>query len=188
MNTLKNNYKKSWKYLGENKNYIILIISIFVLASLIAVIFPAPDFIEQAIIEQLRQIEIRFSDKGILETSTLIFGNNFLISALSLLGGFLLGILPVWYAFSNGYVIGYVMKLVVAEAGITILWRLLPHGIFELPAIFISMGLGLRIGVSLFTGKIKYNFIESVRTFTFIVGPLLLVAAIIEGILVALLA
>ena len=30
------------------------------------------------------------------------------------------------------------------------LFRLLPHGIFELPAIFISLGLGLRFGMFIF--------------------------------------
>jgi stage II sporulation protein M len=77
----------------------------------------------------------------------------------------------------------------VQSSGLTSLLNLLPHGIFELPAIFISLGLGLKLGTTWFKKNIaetfrKY-FWESLRVFVWIILPLLSVAAIIEGLLIA---
>ena len=41
----------------------------------------------------------------------------------------------------NGYVIGFILEKSVLIDGLGVLWKLVPHGIFELPAIFISFGL-----------------------------------------------
>jgi len=40
--------------------------------------------------------------------------------------------------------------LSVGIEGYGILWRLVPHGIFELPAVFISLGLGIKLGTFIF--------------------------------------
>jgi len=89
----------------------------------------------------------------------------------------------------NGYLLGFVAMLSAKSQGIFILWRILPHGIFELPAIFISLGIGLRLGTYAFQKK-KVSFknwiFSSLRVFILIVLPLLIVAAIIEGALIAL--
>jgi stage II sporulation protein M len=78
---------------------------------------------------------------------------------------------------------------VVYEEGILVLWRLLPHGIFELPALFLSAGLGLRLGTFIFRKNklksLKNYLFESLRVFLFIIFPFLLIAAIIEGILIS---
>ena len=88
----------------------------------------------------------------------------------------------------NGYVLGFVAYLVVNSDGILVLWRLFPHGIFELPAIFISLGLGLKVGTFIFQKKkfesLKKYSLNSLRVFLFIVLPLLIIASIIEGSLI----
>ena len=70
------------------------------------------------------------------------------------------------------------------------MWRLLPHGIFELPAIILSIGIGLKLGVEIWKkdswNVLKRNIIESLRFFIFIIMPLLVIAAIIEGLLISL--
>ena len=72
-----------------------------------------------------------------------------------------------------------------------VLWRIFPHGIFELPAVFISLGLGLKLGTFIFQRNKLKAFAEffwnSLRVFLFIVLPLLIIAAIIEGSLIFLL-
>ena len=102
--------------------------------------------------------------------------------------GFLLGIFPVIAAIANGYLLGFVALISVNNGGWFILFKLLPHGIFELPAIFISLGLGLKLGTCIFRKEILKNFneyfINSLRVFLFIVIPLLLIAGIIEGSLI----
>ena len=83
------------------------------------------------------------------------------------------------------------MAQVIGIGGIFILWRLLPHGIFEIPAIIISISMGLRLGSFLFVyhGKKKcsefWKWIKkSSIAFLLIVIPLLVIAGLIEGILI----
>ena len=66
---------------------------------------------------------------------------------------------------------------------------LIPHGIFELPAIFISLAMGFKtchLMTLRITGKInnldmKAHSINLVRIFVWIVLPLLIIAAIVEA-------
>jgi stage II sporulation protein M len=102
--------------------------------------------------------------------------------------GVFFGIFPLFVAIVNGYLLGFVSRFAVEEGGILILWRLIPHGIFELPAVIISIGLGLKLGVSMI-GKnrkkvLKKDLRKSFRFFLFVIFPLLLIAGIIEGILI----
>jgi stage II sporulation protein M len=87
-------------------------------------------------------------------------------------------------------VVGYVYSKAASVGGYGIIWQLLPHGIFELPAIFISLGLGVKLGMFVFEKDKKKAFIERLRksffVFLTIVLPLLVIAAIIEGLLISL--
>jgi uncharacterized membrane protein SpoIIM required for sporulation len=60
-----------------------------------------------------------------------------------------------------------------------------------LPAIFVSFGLGIKFGTFIFyKEKMKHFgefFINSLRVFIFVVLPLLIIAAIIEGSLISIL-
>ena len=101
-------------------------------------------------------------------------------------------IVPVLTLLLNGWLIGLLSAAIIQERSVGyLLAGLLPHGIFELPAIFISLGLGLKIGSFIFQKKKIYSFNNyfwsSLRVFIFIVIPLLIAAAIIEGSLIALL-
>jgi len=104
---------------------------------------------------------------------------------MGILYGFALGIFPVLSIFANGYVVGYVVSSSVSSSGVLSLLDLLPHGIFELPAIFISFGMGIKFGSFLFYKEKAKKFVEffvnSIRVFIFVVLPLLIIAAIIEG-------
>ena len=67
--------------------------------------------------------------------------------------------------------------------------NLIPHGIFELPAILFSIGIGTKIGADLINSNnkkriLKKNCIESLRFFVFVIFPLILIAGIIEGFLI----
>ena len=117
-----------------------------------------------------------------------IFFNNVQSAFFGMIFGVLLGLFPVIFAITNGYVLGFVASVSVNAEGILILLRLFPHGIFELPAIFISLGLGLKIMTFIFEkNKLKTLKIytkNSLRTFLFIIIPLLIIAAVIEGTLI----
>ena len=105
-----------------------------------------------------------------------------------MVSGILFGIYPLFATIANGFILGFVASISVSEVGFLVLWRILPHGIFELPAIFISFGLGLKIGSFIFQKKkfksLKNYSLNSLKVFVFIIIPLLIIAAVIEGALI----
>ena len=74
------------------------------------------------------------------------------------------------------------------ELGYFSLWKILPHGIFELPSIIISFALGIKLGMFVFaknpSKEFKKRFVLGLKTFVFVILPLLVIAAIIEGLLI----
>jgi stage II sporulation protein M len=183
---LKKEYVKSLKYLLASKKFIFISMGIFFFFCLIGFLIPAPDsivnLIRNFIQELLRETE-NFSHS---EMVFFIISNNLKSTFFGIFLGVLFGIFPVLSAIMNGYLLGFVSMMSVGNSGFLSLFNLLPHGIFELPAIFISLGLGLRLGYSFFKEKkkIKENLINSFRIFLIIVLPLLIVAGIIEGTLI----
>ena len=154
--------------------------------ALIAFFIPVPDYVRQEIIKILEEIIKKTEGMSRFELIRFIFFNNAQSSFLGLILGVFLGIFPLFFAAFNGYVLGFVALMAVEAGGAGVLWRILPHGIFELPAVFISLGFGLRTGMLIFQhGKLKsfkHYFYELARAFIFVVLPLLAIAAIIEGI------
>ena len=182
-------YRDSWNYLKESKNFIFIIIGIFVLFSLFGFFVPAPEEITSEILKFIRELLEITEGMSFFEITSFLFFNNLRSSFLGLAFGILLGIFPIFSAISNGYILGFVASMSVDQYGFFVLWRLVPHGIFELPAIFISLGMGLRLGINLVSkrkkGELKNNFVRSLKTFLSIVIPLLVIAAIIEGFLIS---
>jgi len=185
---LKEEYKQSWNYLKESKNFIYIIIAVFFVFVLIGFFVPAPDsLVEQILrfIEELIEQTKGMSRGGLIK---FIFLNNLQSSFYGMMLGILLGIFPIMAAIANGYLLGFVSSMSVENGGFLVLWRLLPHGIFELPAIFISLGLGLKFGTFIFQKRkletLKKYFFNSLKVFFLIIIPLLIIAGIIEGSLI----
>lgn len=181
-------YRKSWNYFKESKNYIIFAIGIFLLFFLIGFLFPV--FFTEQITKILEQLVRQVEGKNAVQIISFIFLNNLKASFLSLFLGLFLCLFPLSALIVNGYVAGFVSRTAVSKEGILILWRLFPHGIFELPAVLVSMGLGLKLGMIPFKGKkdmikeIKKELIDASKFFILIIIPLLIIAAIIEGALI----
>jgi uncharacterized membrane protein SpoIIM required for sporulation len=83
--------------------------------------------------------------------------NNMTSAFLGMILGILLAIFPIMFIITNGYLLGYVASKSVEAESIFILWRLLPHGIFEVPAILISLALGIRLGFLLMYNCITHH-------------------------------
>ncbi|VVB79652.1 Stage II sporulation protein M [uncultured archaeon] len=178
-------YLDCFNFLKSSKSYILLTISLFILFVLLGYLFQMPSNLETKFLEMLKQIAERFNGLNVYQTVWLIFSNNLTVSFLVLVLGSILGIFTIATLISNGLIIGYVARKAVSLNGIIVLWKLFPHGIFELPAVLISMALGIKLGFQLFKkGAFKFNLKNSLYTFFLIVVPLLAIAAIIEGLLV----
>ncbi len=185
---LKECYKKSWTYIKESKNFIYFAIGIFLIFVLIGFFVSPSQEISDIILNYIQEILAQTEGLSAFGLIRFIFLNNLQSSFSGMIFGFLFGIFPFIAALFNGYVIGFVSELSVESAGFSSLLNLLPHGIFELPAIFISLGLGLKFGTFWFKKNrfecFKKYLLESLRVFVFIVIPLLIIAAVIEGLLI----
>lgn len=189
-NKFETKFFESVNFVKDSRKFIYLIILIFFLFFLIGFIIPAPESILNQILDFVKKLIEQTKDLSGLELFWFIFWNNLKVSFVGMLTGLLFGVFPIFTSIGNGYLLGFVSALTSKSEGIFSLWKLFPHGVFELPAIFISLGLGLRLGMFLFRKKkesFREEFIDSLEAFLFIVLPLLLVAAIIESGLIVLL-
>jgi stage II sporulation protein M len=183
-------YRKCWKYLKESRKFILVIIGFFCLAIFLGFTITLPQEFYDKIMAYIKDLLQQTEGLSHYDLIQFIFFNNIKSTFFGILFGVILGIFPLISAIANGYILGFVSFLSVNKAGISSLWRIFPHGIFELPAIFISLGLGLKLGTFIFQKKkvetFRNYFINSLRVFLLIIVPLLLVAAIIEGTLIIL--
>ena len=183
--TLKQKYIDSWKYIKESKRFIYFVSLIFLIFLILGFILPTPEPIAQKILEFLEEMLEKTQGMNFLELFWFIFWNNLKVSFIGIVSGIVFGILPFLTSVANGYLLGFVSSLVVGQENFLSLWRILPHGIFELPAVFISLGLGFKLGFFIFQKKkmkyLKNNLYKSLIVFFLIVLPLLVLAAFIES-------
>jgi len=182
---LLNEYKESFNYIRESKKFIYLVIGIFFFFVLFGYFIPAPQFLYQKIIEFITELMEQTNGMSQIDLIQFIIFNNAKSTFIGILFGIALGIFPLISTVVNGYVLGFVSLLSVKSGGFLTLWKILPHGIFELPAVFISLGLGIKIGTFIFQKKkiksFANYFSKSLKVFLLIIIPLLIIAGIIEG-------
>ena len=184
------NYSACWKFLNESRWYVVFAVGIFSLMFLVGFIYPM--FFREQIFNFIEEIIKTLEGKSTIELIGFIFFNNLRASFMAIVLGVTLGIFPLIVGMTNGYLLGFVSREVATKEGLLVMWQLLPHGVFELPAIILSIGIGLKIGMSMFKNqkgkweKLRYNLKEVLRFFVFVIFPLLLIAGIIEGILIGL--
>ncbi len=175
------------RYLAESKSYIFAVAMIFVAGAVAGIAYSNQlGFLDDILKEILGKVE-GLSAWGII---IFILANNIKASLIGLILGIFFGIFPVVNAFSNGLILGYVANGVVGKEGLQELWRILPHGVFEIPAVFISLALGLKLGMFVFSRSKGKELVRRARNsmiiFVLLVLPLLILAAVIEGLLISL--
>lgn len=114
--------------------------------------------------------------------------NNISVALRAFAFGITLGLGTVYILFYNGLILGSLTALIYSGGAPFTYWSLiLPHGITELTAIFISGGTGLCLGCSiLFPGKYsrKHSAILGAKRAVLLISGvvfMLIIAAIIEG-------
>jgi stage II sporulation protein M len=184
----KNEYKKSLRYLKQSKKFIFTIAGIFLFFAVLGFTFPLPQDIYTQLVNYLKSILSQTDNLSHFELIQFIFINNLKSTFAGIFFGAVIGLFPLFSTMANGYILGFVSSMSVSSAGVMSLWRIFPHGIFEIPAICISLGLGLKLGTFIFEKKklktFRDYFLNSVRVFLLVVIPLLIIAAIIEGTLI----
>jgi stage II sporulation protein M len=187
---LRKEYRECWKYIRESKKFIYIILGIFFVFALVGFLVPAPDYLVEQIMELFEDIIAKTEGLSHFGLIKFIFVNNLQSSFFGIIFGIVFGVFPVFGAISNGYVLGFVSEMSSSNFGFVSLLSLLPHGIFELPAIFISLAMGLKLSSFVFQKDkkkfVKEDMLKILKVFLLIVVPLLIIAAIIEGSFIAL--
>lgn len=122
------------------------------------------------------------------ELFLLILLNNTVGALLVLLFGLLFGVLPVLSVVGNGLLLGVMYRHAAGIAGYgKAALGILPHGIFEIPALLVAASYGMWLGVA-FLRRIRRQeqeplggkVVHAVRRYFAIAFPLFVIAAAIE--------
>ena len=126
-----------------------------------------------------------------LQLAAAIFLNNALKTLLAILLGSLFGVVPAVILLANGIALGVVFSLSVESRGLWLsLLSILPHGLLELPAVFLGTSIGLMVGghvIKRLSGQAEATLgsqlLQGFRFFCTVIIPLLLIAALVEAFL-----
>lgn len=180
------NYVRCWKYIKESKIYFLIILTLFLFSLLIGYFLPV--FFQELIKNLIEDLVKKTAGMDFYQLLLFILKNNITTAFFGLLLGIILGFFPIMLAIMNGYVLGFIFGKTAKVYGFSVLFRLLPHGIFELPALVLSLGLGLKLASFIFAKnkkeQLKYDLENSLRVFIYVILPLLIVAGVIETALI----
>jgi stage II sporulation protein M len=172
--------------LSEAKNYIFLSIFLFLNGAMIGYFWPERF---EVLLATLHGMAEQLRDRSAPVIILSILAQNASSAFLAIWLGIIAGIVPLIGAVANGILLGVVVALLGNGLGIVL--GVLPHGIFELPAIFIAWGLGLWRSTWPLQENRKQVYRDRARksyyVFFTVVLPLLIIAAIIEGLAIAML-
>ncbi len=129
-------------------------------------------------------LELQFLAESLIalegwKLAIIIFVNNSVKILGSIILGIFFGLFPIFSLLVNGYLIGMIAQY---YGPIVFLAGIVPHGIFEIPALLLGAGAGIRLGVIALKrrDRLKEETTHSLGLFFTIIIPLLLVAALIE--------
>lgn len=179
---------KEIEYIKNSWKYILILTCIFLFTLITGLIVSLKDLgLSENYLETLKDSFGWIKTLSPLSIMLVIFLNNAVKSLFSIVLGAGFGLIPILFIAGNGLVLGLIAAQVSKEQGIVfVLAALLPHGIIEVPMVLISAGLGLRLGFFMYLSlrgqkkDLKYELVESLRTYVRIIMPLLFIAAVVE--------
>jgi stage II sporulation protein M len=136
---------------SEFKAEVFILAAIFLVATFYGLLnWQTPPAIISQLIAQIADMANGLGDSSATEIFSVIFIKNTIAIITVIIGGILFGISPLISAILNGLIIGIVVGRVIATDGLLVIMAgLIPHGIIELPALFLALGLGFRMGILL---------------------------------------
>jgi len=180
---IKKQYSRAFLDLRDAGNALLVAVIIFLAGILLGLTNPSWG---DDLISAMKGMARHISGKGTFLIIVAIFFRNSLSAAISVISGPLIGIIPVLGAVTNGLLLGAVLAHFSVQERIDAVVLLVPHGLFELPAISAAWGLGIWQGIWYFEKDREETFHErrkkAYRIFLIVILPLLGIAAIIEGI------
>lgn len=197
MDYLKHQYSFCFRFMRSSlKKSFILSFVIFLLVSVACYLFLFNNL--ELLLSSVENVLATFDSKGIemdytLSSSVALFKNNLTATFLMVGAGFVPFLfLPLLLIVINAAPMGVLAAYFahIPELGLTsFLVGILPHGIFEFVAIFLSSALGIYLCLALtkkIVGKevpLTKILISLLKIYAYIVIPLLIIAALIEGLI-----
>ncbi len=191
---MKNDIKGTFSFLWTYKKILAIVSLLFIGSAILGYYsyYSSPEYGKQ-LIELLNETSKTLGSKEGFDLAKGIFLNNLRASTL----GVTLGVIPFLFipcfvALSNGTVVGAVLGYASAATGegvfTLLLTGIMPHGIFEIPAIIVAFSLGAimcREITFAFLRKPHLKMLEMfnqiARAYVVIVLPLLIMAALAEA-------
>ncbi|MDO9096693.1 MAG: stage II sporulation protein M [Candidatus Methanoperedens sp.] len=181
--------QKDLEYLYSLRKYLLLITGIFFFFVIIgfAVSLKNPES-SAYLIDLFKETFGWITKLDPFERMLAIFKNNALNSLFALVSGIGFGLVPLVLIAVNGLFLGMVVEIFSTEKGVLfVLAAVLPHGIIELPMVFLSASIGLRLGHGMYRflkgerTNLKQEFKQGLWFYVVRILPLLFVAAVIES-------
>ena len=158
----------------------------------VAAVYQAPALVDP-FVETLANFIKTFTGMPQWKLAIAIFLNNSLKTLMAILLGTVLGIVPVLFLLANGIALGVALSLSLQTRG---LWpslvSIVPHGVFELPAVFLGTSIGLMLGIQSIRrllGRpdttINADLSHGLKYYFTVILPLLLLAALVEAFVTA---
>ena len=172
------------------KPYLLILTLIFAVSFLAGIL--APSSIRQQMTEVFQAVvgNYRGLAGGMLYFNILV--QNVMATIFVLISGVFVGIIPTFAISSNAFGLGVLYRQAAEVAGYSkAALKVLPYGVFEIPALLIAASYGLWLGVTAvrrMRGKestlLRVNIEHAFRRYFAVVFPLLIVAAAIETALI----
>lgn len=172
------------------KPYILVLALIFAASFLAGTFVPSP--IRRQITEMFQAMagEYRGLSGGMLFFNILV--QNVMATLFVVLFGVIVGIIPAFAVGSNAFGLGVLYRQASEVSGYSkAALKVLPYGVFEIPALLIAASYGLWLGVMVIRrvqGKegfpLRFHIGYASRQYLAVVFPLLIVAAAIETALI----
>ncbi|MBE3555136.1 MAG: stage II sporulation protein M [Thermicanus sp.] len=153
---------KRWlSFWREHARAMGLAVILFIFGVIIGFLFWQPlSHVMQDILSQLVE-NVGVDPSGEVNSLSLFFGlfmNNSIAVIILILSGFFFGIYPAWGMILNGLLLGYLLAATTYSGGdpfAMFIFGILPHGIFEIPALILAATYGLILGAAVFKWVIR---------------------------------
>jgi stage II sporulation protein M len=172
------------------KPYLLILTLVFAASFLAGTI--APSAIRQQMVDVFKGVvgNYRGLAGGMLFFNILI--QNVMATIFVVISGVMAGVIPTFAISSNGFGLGVLYRQASEVSGFpAAALKVLPYGVFEVPALLIAASYGLWLGVLVvrrMRGKestlLRFHIEHAFRRYFTVVFPLLIVAAAIETALI----
>lgn len=179
---------RAFSIVKKNRNFIGFTVIFFIAGLLLGLGFPeALDQILKSQIEHIKNLASEANGSP-AKLTWVILRNNVTVSLSFIVTGVALSVVPILMVMVNGMAIGYLFAQwgVMSKVPIwaIVVYGILPHGIFEIPAFILAGAMGIKLGymwLRPIAGKSRWNSFLHAGKETLWVLPVILVALVIAA-------